>query len=80
MDKLFMLSVEEAKQYFSSNEDRAATPVEGMFETHEWWLRSPGMFGAFAAFVAVDGEIKPWGKPCNEEIGFRPAMWISCDT
>ena len=46
-----------------------------------WWLRSPGSVSVFAAFVDSDGSVfvnSPVGV--DNEIGVRPALWISVTT
>ena len=74
-DKVFLLSVNEAKQYFASG----TLPV-GNNHGHSWWLRSPGMDGGHAAGVGDGTDIVYAGgyvvtSPC----GVRPALWIALD-
>ena len=48
-DRIFLLSIEEAEKYFSGDADRA---------TGEWWwLRSPGDYSLYAAYVNYGGGI-----------------------
>ena len=67
-DNVFILSVTEAKKYFSSNEARRCAATDYVIqrgeyksgrydgkETYRWWLRSPGLDSANAAIVYTDG-------------------------
>lgn len=87
-DKIFLLSIDEAIEYFSSDSARKCTPTayacsEGAFEYCgycPWLLRTPGCAHDLAAFVKVDGDIGYVG--CNvNEVGFcvRPALWVELD-
>ena len=87
VDKVFLLSEEEANGYFASDEDRIAIdPATG--NTTTWWLRTSGKDPAFAATVLTNGSIYPHGNLCGEAessqagdtyeaSGVRPAMWIT---
>ena len=45
--------------------------------SRRWWLKSPGAFSDFAAFVRVDGSVSDTGDFVgNEEIGVRPVLVI----
>jgi hypothetical protein len=71
-DKVFLLSVSEAKNYYSDNQSRA----NGSW----WWLRTPGDSPNYAAFVRYDGKIHDYGLLVDsQDIGVRPAMWIKVD-
>jgi hypothetical protein len=54
-DRVFLLSIDEAKRYFSSDEQRQAPlQVRGDSESRgawRWWLRSPGNSAASAALI-----------------------------
>jgi len=76
-DKVFLLSMEEAKKYFRLNRDRVAyNDVEG----EDWWLRTPGdSYGRMrsTACVTDKGSI---GKACRHvstKCGVRPAVWLN---
>lgn len=76
-DKVFLLSIDEARKYFQNDADRMAivTPYavkKGAFtygkaklqngeQTGWWWLRSPGGDGDYAAFVIVAGGVSESG-------------------
>ena len=72
-DKVFLLSIPEAKKYFKSDEDRKAAPTayakkqganaDDDFKTAAgeaccwWWLRSPGDDSPYAAYVSRGGSV-----------------------
>ncbi len=77
-DKIFALSINEAKKYFHNDNDRKAAPTgyakkQGC-ETSDnyslptgektgwWWLRSPGYDSCHAAIVKSNGNIYPDGS------------------
>ena len=70
-DKVFLLSIEEAKWYFESDEGRAAKH-DG--EAAWWWLRSPGRNSYYAAYVDRNGDAVGIGYYVHIEIGVRPAL------
>ncbi|MCR4593432.1 MAG: DUF6273 domain-containing protein, partial [Clostridiales bacterium] len=74
-DKVFLLSIEEAKTCFSSDEDRK--PSGG----GSWFLRSPGINTDCVAYVNADGCIEYNGSYYDTmgEIDFRPVMWIDIE-
>lgn len=84
IDKVFLLSIEEAERYFAEADSRKAQNtafaisryVYGSDDYGWWWLRSPGCFESFAVFVDENGHINEygdgyWGK------AIRPVLWIS---
>lgn len=89
-DKVFLLSVEEVKQYFLINMlDRQCKPTEYALakdvyvnsdwdNTCHWWLRTPSCnFQNAAAVVFSSGEIFDGG--CHvyyDDFPVRPALWI----
>ena len=90
-DKVFLLSIREANQYFSSDEDRLCAPTDyaiaqgawtsdyttGGRAAGSWWLRSPGMVSSIAAFVRSDGLVRYSGDyVCRGSSVARPALWI----
>ena len=88
-DKVFLLSIPEANQYFANDEARRCAPkAEGAVMTIKyktasgetacwWWLRSPGDGGSSAAIVSNDGLVCDWGFYVNfDHYGVRPALWI----
>ncbi|SDY51672.1 Ribosomal protein L7/L12 C-terminal domain-containing protein [Ruminococcaceae bacterium YAD3003] len=67
-DKVFLLSIDEARTLFADDQERAL----GF-----WWLRSSGVDSTFAATVVRTGEVNPHGLCINStSIGVRPALWI----
>lgn len=86
-DKLFLLSIDEAKAYLPSTVERVCiatkyaesqgSQLESLTRSCRWWLRSPGSTLYNAAFVKVDGFILQLGTPVSvEKRSVRPAMWI----
>ncbi len=86
VDRVFLLSISEAKEYFASDQERACSPtsyaiMQGAYaddDTHTnwWWLRSSGDL-CQAAGVGMDGEIFYEGDDVsNVDNGVRPALWI----
>ncbi len=84
-NKLFLLSVDEAKKYFGSDEDRvcyASAFLQGILETQtdgrcDWWLRTAydnWANGAIIANVDPKGMINMSTHNCR--LGLRPACWI----
>ncbi|QNM06717.1 DUF6273 domain-containing protein [Qiania dongpingensis] len=82
-DKLFLLSVDEAKKYFLTKEERiskatAYTNKQGMYPYSDgsclWWLRSPINVGY--VYVSADGSIYERGTYSRSTSGVRPALWI----
>ena len=86
-DKVFLLSIDEAKTYLPSTVERVClatnyaesqgTQLEGVTKTCRWWLRSPGSTPFSAAYVKIDGFILQLGTPASiEKLSVRPAMWV----
>jgi len=71
-DKVFLLSVDDIKKYFSNNETRIAM-MGG--EVSIWWLRSPGEYPVNATFINEVGEIDYCGECVDFKSGIRPALW-----
>lgn len=89
-DRIFLLSIEEATEYFPDDNSRIAAPVSAIKqkisiynkknEVCDWWLRSPGYKGYHAVCVENDGEIDDSGSSTfYTGTGVRPAMWIKLD-
>lgn len=92
-DKVFLLSMNEVDQYFSSDEDRMCVPTAYAIEqgawtssgytkggeaTCFWWLRSPGSSSDFAAYVDRGGVVSNYGDYVNDhDTAVRPALWIN---
>lgn len=86
-DKVFLLSIDEAKRYFPKNIDRICTAtayansngteLSSLTSACRWWLRSPGSTLYSAASVKIDGFILNIGTPVSMDKAFvRPAMWV----
>ncbi|MCL2137459.1 MAG: toll/interleukin-1 receptor domain-containing protein [Coriobacteriia bacterium] len=72
-DKVFLLSTDEAHEYFASDYDRIAT-FHGSVAW--WWLRLPGNDANYAATVDIDGYVGGDGNVAGQ-LGVRPALWLS---
>ena len=90
-DKIFLLSVNEARQYLEPNDLVLCEPtVYAMSAGVEkddktggcyWWLRSPGNAGCNIARVSGVGMILEHGFFASDNHnGIRPAMWITIGT
>ena len=84
-DRVFLLSLEEAKAYFPDNGSRTAQVVpaareKGLFVFDNgcawWWLRSTGNNKNYAANVDYGGDIDFYGSDATALCGVRPAMWV----
>lgn len=86
-DKIFLLSIDEAKAYLPSTIERVCiatkyaesqgSQLESLTRSCRWWLRSPGSTLYNASFVKVDGFILQLGTPVSvEKRSVRPAMWV----
>ena len=71
-DQVFLLSVDEANQYFDSDTARSCDEW--------WWLRTPVEKLAYANYtvytVSDHGIISTPGYTFRTSLGVRPAMWI----
>ena len=81
-DKVFLLTADQASQYFSSDRDRmttetmaATTEHYGTSEMYSWWLLSPGWVH-FVGEVGPGGDVDSGGMRSNESSGVRPAIWV----
>ena len=88
MDQVFLLSINEANQYFAANSARQCIPtayaemngcyVDSYNGTCWWWLRSPGNYTKYAADVLVDGSVNGDGTGVvNDDGAVRPVLWIN---
>lgn len=81
MDKVFLLSIDEANKYFPRKVDRAAESnirEDGYpLDLGIWWLRSPGARADVAAYVYGSSVDEYGGKVGTDELGVRPAFWIT---
>ena len=93
-DKVFLLSITEAKKYFPTDKSRRCAPTayakaqSDSFKTASgeatcyWWLRSPGVSQRYATGVYDDGSVDySGGRGMNIAHGcVRPALWINLDS
>lgn len=79
-DKLFLLSIDEADYYFSTQEERVCQATEYVkrdgLKRIEWGLRTPGEYSGDMTFVYDSGQIG-WGSGYLRAVGVRPVMWIT---
>ncbi len=77
-DSVFLLSLEEAREYYDSDGLRQAKAAPSAAETVPWRLRTPGYKGGcYNAYVRPSGMINIHGCFNDQEgFGIRPAMWI----
>lgn len=88
VDKVFLLSIDDVEEYFSSEDEMTVKPTEyaksqGAAVNKEngntWWLlRTPGSHAQGVADVSISGSILAYGRDVNSVYdGIRPAMWIT---
>ena len=89
-DRIFLLSIEEAEQYFVDDESRKCWPTAyakniGAFASDLssdtlgawWWLRSPARNNRFTVLVGTNGSVYGNGRSVdNSNIAARPAFWL----
>ena len=83
-DRIFLLSVDEADQYFADDASRECQAVytvrqNGAYRNTSngntaWWLWSPGGNKGFATSVDNFGCVNPEGYSATAEIAVRPAL------
>ena len=88
-DKVFLLSINEARNYFSSNQARQCAPTayaesQGCHANTDtgtcwWWLRSPGNSGNDAANVNNIGDTYYVGNDVSVSYGVRPVIWVDTE-
>ena len=77
LDKVFLLSEEEAKSHFKADSDRTAVLL-GTKTDNWWWLRSPGNIASYAASVGIGGSVNADGYGVSYgNRGVRPALWLN---
>ena len=91
-DKVFCLSINEAKSLFKGNSDRKCKPSahvkaeDKIFMSIDksvapWWLRSPGCKQDYAAYVNDDGRVRENGWDVSfDNFGVRPAFWLNLES
>ncbi len=87
VDRVFLLSIQEAEKYFKDDLDRKTSATETAklhyaycdpFNNTAWWLRSPSFKNNKAALVSDTGEILEgaYHKVTERYFATRPAIWI----
>ena len=88
-DRIFLLSIEEAEQYFADDEARKCRSTMYAIKngaylsksdggTTWWWLRSPGRIDDYAARVFTAGNVNSHGSTVDNTSGSaRPAFWLN---
>ncbi len=74
-DRIFLLSIDEAKKYFSSDEARICKTKDGSAKA--WCLRTQGDADFRISLVAGDGSVNTSGDNEEDDYGIRPAMWVN---
>ncbi len=86
-DKVFLLSIEEARLYFDINAERISratkyAAAKGTYNNGDagcwWWLRAP--YKSYESFLCVSyyGDVGDTHSGVNDnKCGVRPAMWVS---
>lgn len=88
MDRIFILSKDEAKQLFRSYSARKAAPTayamaEGAYQSPNnhmgwWWLRTSGNSAKRVCYVTTGGDIGSDSRDVTRwDAGVRPVMWIN---
>ena len=87
-DNVWLLSADEAMQYFASNDQRACGATEyarqnnalisAATQTCRWWLRSPGEYPTMAMRVESNGQVNMTGNLVNYGgVCIRPVIVIN---
>ena len=89
-DKVFLLSIQEAKQYFKNDDERCCKPSNtarskrvylGDNGNCWWWLRSSGCGQHLAIDISNSGFVSEIGRVVyNGDCGVRPALWINLNS
>ncbi|MBO4901487.1 MAG: toll/interleukin-1 receptor domain-containing protein [Lachnospiraceae bacterium] len=94
-DKVFLLSITEADEYFASDEERKCAPTDYAIAqgvvasnvnsidgrgTCMWWLRSPGNGISKNSYIGVNGSIDVIGTDNKQgRRAVRPALWMALE-
>ena len=87
-DRVFLLSVDEARAYFKDANDRLVQPTPyakrhgtwaGTYSGNTWWwLRTRGRFTNHFAYVDNETDIRVKGLAGSNYYGaVRPALWFN---
>ena len=84
-DKVFLLSLPEVTEYFTSSNERICFPTKYAIEQGAktnsnqswWWMRSAGSVQNSAAYIDYEGDIYYGGRGVNDDtVSVRPVLWI----
>lgn len=76
-DRVFLLSIGEAQQFFFDDTDRKPDKLSPGIEANWSWLRSAGGKKTFAAIIEKSGKVSAGGsRITNLRGGIRPAIFI----
>ncbi len=86
-DKVFLLSILEAEEYFDSNISRQCKPteyakaqgcyVDAISGNCCWWLRSPGSYSDHATVVDSAGSARSFSEYVSKKDNtVRPVIWV----
>ena len=89
-DRVFCLSLEEAKRYFKNDSERMCLPTvharnNGAWADSSnggcyWWLRSPGGSQNCVSRVNAGGSLLQYGNGVSDvSNAVRPALWLICN-
>lgn len=85
-DKVFALSMDEVKRYFLTDKSmKVYTTDYAHKQDHDWidrsdrwWLRSPGRYSDYAAYVISDGGVHVIGSDVYYyDVAARLALWLN---
>ena len=83
-DYVFFLSLDELLTYFPDKASRAAKMTKtaksqlSKGKPEYWWLRTNGKYRVNAMMVYASGGYSEYGNDVgHDDVGYRPAMWIS---
>lgn len=90
-DMIFLLSLEEVENYFSSESERVCYPTDkaisdgcyvftrsnGGNDAARWWTRTAGNMPGGFRYVECEGGIPFGGLADNSNITIRPAVWVN---
>ena len=90
-DMIFLLSIQEARRYFSIDVARQCKPTDYATKktiyvsaengAYVWWLRSPGSNSYGAASVDYDGDFFARGDNVGDDnVGVRPACRVNLES
>ena len=87
-DRVFLLSITEAEEYYNSDSERDCRPTayamaQSVYfsEYCWWWLRSPGSGSSRAAVINSGGSVNCNGREVDSiYANVRPALWIDLES